>query len=104
MPGVCSTPGCPSLAVGLGRCATHGGRALRARRGTTSERDYGYRHRKLRKRIAAFVASGRAVCTICKQRIDPDSKWDLHHTEDRSGYEGPAHAGCNRGGVAPLAA
>jgi hypothetical protein len=46
--------------------------------------------------MAGIVATGHAACTRCGRLIVPGSRWDLDHTEDRSGYLGPAHHSCNR--------
>ena len=81
----CSTP-CRDLKLGARK---------RARRGSTSEAGYGAAHRRLRKQWAAVVAEGRATCTRCRKRIPPAAAWHLDHTDDRTGYLGPACAHCN---------
>lgn len=63
---------------------------------TTTARGYGTEHQRRRREIAAVVAAGRAVCVRCSGPIDPDAAWDLDHTDDRTGYMGPAHRKCNR--------
>lgn len=65
---------------------------------TTSERGYGYAHRKLREQWARVVKRGDAVCWRCGRGIHPDEAWDLGHDDhDRSITHGPEHAGrCNR--------
>lgn len=60
-------------------------------------RGYGREHCRLRKQLAPVVALGAAVCVRCGGLIVPGDPWDLDHTDDRSGYNGPAHIGCNRG-------
>jgi hypothetical protein len=66
----------------------------------TTDRGYGTEHQGERKRWEPVVASGQAYCaeTICvmpDRWIPPGSTWHLAHTEDRTGYRGPAHARCN---------
>ena len=68
------------------------------RRGTTTERGYGWTHQQLRQQWAAVVASGRGVCSRCRQPIHRSEPWDLDHDDDRTRYLGPAHVRCNRKG------
>jgi hypothetical protein len=64
---------------------------------TTTERGYGTAHQKLRKRLAAQVARGGVLCARCGRPIEPGMPWDLGHNDfDRSVYNGPEHASCNR--------
>lgn len=68
---------------------------------SAAERGYGAPHQAQRAELAPIIASGRALCAevVClepSRRIAPDAPWDLAHTEDRSGYRGPAHSGCNQ--------
>ena len=62
----------------------------------TTARGYGWKHQQLRKRSERSVRAGLASCTRCGGLILPDESWDLDHTDDRTGYRGPAHASCNR--------
>ena len=61
----------------------------------TTARGYGHAHQKERQRWAKLVEQGHAVCTRCLNPIAPDDTWHLDHTEDRTGYQGAAHAKCN---------
>lgn len=72
---------------------------------SASRRGYGSEHQNLRRVWAPRVAGGRVACATCGQLIVPGTPWDLGHREDRSGYVGPEHAGCNRrkGGYKGLA-
>lgn len=64
----------------------------------TTERGYGARHVRLRKRWATAVASGEAKCWRCGQPIKAEEPWDLgHDDDDRTQYRGPEHVACNRG-------
>ena len=63
---------------------------------TTTARGYGTRHQRERQRWAATVKTGQALCVFCEAPIPPDAPWDLDHTEDRTGWRGPAHRSCNR--------
>lgn len=67
------------------------GRAARAK-------SYNHAHRTLRRKLASHVEAGLTRCSICHQQIKRGEQWDLDHTPDRTGYRGPAHAVCNRGG------
>lgn len=67
----------------------------------TSARGYGGRHQALRKKLAALVASGRAVCWRCGRPILPGMAWDLGHDDlDRSIYRGVECRRCNRSSAA----
>lgn len=63
---------------------------------STTNRGYGITHTKERLRWKAIVEQGWARCTRCGQRIHPDARWDLDHSEDRHSYLGAAHTTCNR--------
>lgn len=66
-------------------------------RGSTAARGYGPAHQELRKRWAPAVALGEVICARCGIYILPGTPWDLGHSEDRTTYNGPEHAKCNRG-------
>jgi hypothetical protein len=57
---------------------------------------YGRAHRRLREIWAPRVAAGLVACVRCGERILPGRAWDLDHSDDGRGYQGPAHARCNR--------
>jgi hypothetical protein len=58
---------------------------------------YGEAHKAMRKRYAAIVASGLAVCARCGRPIMPGTPWDLGHVDGgKSRYRGPEHRSCNR--------
>jgi hypothetical protein len=70
-------------------------------RRSTTARGYGSAHQALRKKVAALVASGNAVCWRCGRPILPWMQWDLGHDDfDRSIYRGPEHQRCNRSSAA----
>jgi hypothetical protein len=69
--------------------------------GKTSSRGYGWRHQQRRKVWERVVAAGEAYCARCGRGIRPDEPWDLDHEDDRNGYRGPSHRGCNRATAGP---
>jgi hypothetical protein len=70
-------------------------------RKNTTTAGYGGAHQKLRKQVAALVASGTAICWRCGRSIAPWMKWDLGHDDyNRSIYRGPEHQYCNRSSAA----
>ena len=64
--------------------------------GATKARGYTGLHRRLRDRWAKIVEAGGVNCARCGEPIEPGSKWDLDHTDDRTGYIGVSHSRCNR--------
>jgi hypothetical protein len=89
--------GAPTWSSRSPYCLTHrpGGRRRWANKSRV-RRGYGQAHKAMRKRYAAEVASGQAVCGRCGNWIEPGEPWDLGHNDDRSGYTGPEHRSCNR--------
>ena len=65
-------------------------------RKTTAARGYNAAHKAVREAMKRTVDTGQAVCSICAGSIDPREPWDADHTDDRTGYRGPAHMRCNR--------
>jgi hypothetical protein len=63
----------------------------------TAARGYGSRHRALRAEYQFRMDHGEVfICHRCRRVITPTQFWDLDHTDDRAGYQGPAHRSCNR--------
>jgi hypothetical protein len=92
---VCATPGCPEL-TDKPRCLEHR-RSREKARGTRQQRGYNAAHDRERGRWEPKVRQGVVRCARCGERIDPDERWDLGHTDDRTTWTGPEHADrCNR--------
>ena len=64
--------------------------------GGTVARGYNSQHKAVRRTMKQQVDAGLAVCSICGGGINPTDPWDADHTDDRTGYRGPAHRHCNR--------
>lgn len=66
---------------------------------STADRGYGAAHRRERARWAALLESdGPVPCAKgCGRLIHHGSRWDLGHTDDRTGWTGPECIPCNRG-------
>lgn len=63
---------------------------------STTERQYGPRHQRLRKHYARIIAKGDGICWRCQGAIPPDMPWHLGHDDwDRTRYRGPEHVHCN---------
>lgn len=62
--------------------------------GTTTANGYGYDHQRLRRALLP-EAYGKP-CPRCGKPMLPGQSLDLDHTDDRTGYNGMAHADCNR--------
>ena len=71
-------------------------RSRDAQRGSRQQRGYDAAHDAERQRWAPLVDAGQVSCARCGAPIPPGTAWDLDHTDDRTGYLGPSHAGCNR--------
>lgn len=65
--------------------------------GSTTARGYGGNHVAARRRWLELLRQlGALQCTRCAQPVYFGDAVDLDHTDDRSGYLGLAHRGCNR--------
>ena len=62
----------------------------------TVARGYNAKHKAERARWVPKVKAGGVQCARCGGLLAPDEPFDLDHTEDRTGYNGPAHVRCNR--------
>lgn len=92
---------CPQLVPPGQFCERHK-RENNQRRGTSTQRGYGARHRHLRNQYAKQMTEGvEFICPRCAHPIRPGQDWDLGHNDTRKGYNGPEHASCNRkaGGI-----
>lgn len=62
-----------------------------------NDRGHGVEHRRLRRQWQQRILNNALPpCSRCGWPILPTDEWDLDHTDDRTGYLGPAHAHCNR--------
>jgi hypothetical protein len=92
---VCATAGCPAkIKAGSrsGRCPDCE-RLADKQRGTSAERGYGARHRRLSERERAAAVGTR--CALCGEVMNPGEPLALDHTPDRSAYRGVVHLSCN---------
>lgn len=64
------------------------------RRLTTAQRGYDHKHRILSERARSQAVG--SPCVRCHKVMLPGQPLDLDHTDDRTGYNGVAHASCNR--------
>ena len=90
-------PVCGRRRLGRSRfCHEHRPKTHRPRK-STNDRDYGARHKAVRAEYARAMEGGFVfLCPRCDLAVDPQLPWDLDHTDDRTGYLGPAHRTCNR--------
>lgn len=91
---VCAVPQCP--VIGPTRLCELHTRERNARQGSRQSRGYGAGHDRLRRVWAPRVAAGYVVCWRCGVLIAPGTPWDLGHSSDRTGYNGPEHTSCSR--------
>lgn len=64
---------------------------------TNKERGYGREHQRERKRWERILAVELVTpCARCHEPIHHGDKWDLGHTDDRTGWTGPECIRCNR--------
>lgn len=63
---------------------------------STTDRGYNGAHKAERAKWVPIVKAGGVMCARCGEPLLPDAPFDLDHTDDRSGYNGPAHVACNR--------
>ena len=97
---VCAGPGqgrCPTAALipkDQRRCP-HCARAYERARGSSRERGYGSDHRATREAWQSRIDAGDAIsCWRCGVLLI-GTAWHLDHTDDRTGYHGPACIACN---------
>jgi hypothetical protein len=50
---------------------------------------------RARAEFERLVRVGAAICARCGRPIGPGQNWDLDHRDDRLGYLGASHRGCN---------
>jgi hypothetical protein len=62
---------------------------------STAARGYGAVHEAERRRWKPLVEAGEAQCCRCGYWIEPGAAWHLDHRDDKAGYLGVSHAGCN---------
>lgn len=72
------------------------GRRATKPKAPTARRGYGSEHQALRRKWKTKVDAGLVDCARCGVRIEPGQPWDLGHTDDRTGYNGPECRSCNR--------
>lgn len=93
---VCSTPGCPEVHQGSGKCPACR-READAARGTRAERGYGRDHIRERRTWEPKVAAGGVACRRCEEPIEPGEAWDLGHPDAHCAKpKAPEHERCNR--------
>lgn len=63
--------------------------------GSTTRRGYGWEHQKARKAALASFVVGQP-CVRCGKPMTSKRGLELDHNDDRTGYNGLAHAYCNR--------
>lgn len=93
---VCPEPGCPNLTTG-GPCDQH--------RQTTTQRGYGTKHQRAKRRWQIIINQRGAVCARFSlgQCVESNAMipvgsrdWALDHDDDdRTRYIGPSHKRCN---------
>lgn len=97
---VCLVPGCPELSTEK-RCTKHR-REHESRRGTTTDRGYGARHDKERRKIInRGIENFR--CARCGIQFENGEPFQLGHTDDRESWSGPEHIRCNLGAAGQAA-
>lgn len=75
-------------------CPQHAAKHERGR-GTRQARGYGTAHEAERAKWEPIIAISTVHCVRCGRPIVPGTPWSPDHTDDRTGYLGPAHVRCN---------
>jgi hypothetical protein len=91
---VCSTPGCPTIHPGKGRCPTHA-REYEQARGTAAQRGYGHQHRTQ----GDAAIKGATHCANCGQPFTTDNPVTRGHVDavrDGGTSDGGYAAQCRR--------
>lgn len=88
---------CPRIIpAGTRHCPAHA-REHERKRGSRQQRGYDAAHDRERARWKVKVARGTVRCVRCGELIRVGDDWDLGHSDDRTSWTGPEHAGrCNR--------